>query len=215
MTGLDAVLLVTFGAAALTDWYAVGTKQRRLEVVAKPATTAVIVALAATTGELAGDTRAALVIGAVLGLIGDVALLRDDEASFMAGLGAFALGHLAYVAAAVLIGVDTGAAALAVPFLAVLLGFRFLTRAVPGAKQHGGSVLAGAVVFYACVISAMIVTAYGVRSWVAALGASLFAVSDWILGHERFVAPVRHGRVAVHVAYFVGQLLLVLGLAAT
>ncbi len=67
--------------------------------------------------------------------------------------------------------------------------------------------------FGACGISATVVTAYGTRSWVAALGASLFAVSDWILGHERFVAPIRHGRVAVHVTYFVGQVLLVLGLA--
>ncbi|CAN5766664.1 hypothetical protein BH24ACT6_BH24ACT6_08320 [soil metagenome] len=215
MTGLDAVLLVVFGAAALTDWYAVGTMQRRLEVVAKPATTAVIVALAATSGDLAGYARAALVIGALFAVIGDVALLNDDETSFMAGLGAFALGHLAYAVAAVLIGVDAGTAALAVPLLAVLLGFRFVTRTVPGATAHGDPLLAGAVVFYACVISAMVVTAYGTRSWVAALGASLFAVSDWILGHERFVAPIRHGRVAVHVTYFVGQVLLVLGLAAT
>ena len=166
MTGVDAVLLVTFGAAALTDWYAVGTKQRRLEVVAKPATTAVIVALAATSGDLAGDARAAVVVGAVLGLIGDIALLNDDETSFMAGLGAFAIGHLAYTVAAVLIGFDAAAAALAVLFLVVLLGFRFVTRTVPGARAHGGPVLAGAVVFYACVISAMVVTARAtVRGW--------------------------------------------------
>jgi hypothetical protein len=75
------------------------------------------------------------------------------------------------------------------PGLAVmvaLLGFRFLTRTVAGARRAGGGVLAGAVVFYAVVISAMVVTAWGTGLVVAASGATCFAVSDWVLGHRRF-----------------------------
>lgn len=46
-----------------------------------------------------------------------------------------------------------------------------------------------------------------------ALGACLFAVSGWVLGHRRFVGPLPGGRVAVHVPYHVGQALLIVALA--
>jgi len=41
----------------------------------------------------------------------------------------------------------------------------------------------------------------------------LFAVSDWLLGYQRFVRPLPAGRLAVIVPYHVGQALLILGLA--
>ena len=41
-----------------------------------------------------------------------------------------------------------------------------------------------------------------------------FAVSDWILGFDRFVRSLRCAPLAVMVTYHVGQLLLILGLAA-
>ena len=75
------------------------------------------------------------------------------------------------------------------------------------------TVLAGAVVFYAAVISFMVVTSWGTAQWMAAVGASLFAISDWVLGYQRFVGPLPGGRVSVHVPYHVGQALLILGLA--
>ena len=98
-------------------------------------------------------------------------------------------------------------------FLVALLGFRFASRTVPGAGRVGGPVLAGAVVFYACVIAAMVITAWATTAWVAAAGAMLFAVSDWVLGHQRFVGPLPGGRLTVMVPYHVGQALLIVGLA--
>ncbi len=41
-----------------------------------------------------------------------------------------------------------------------------------------------------------------------------FAVSDWVLGFDRFVRPLHQGRLAVMVTYHLGQLLLILGLSA-
>jgi len=76
-------------------------------------------------------------------------------------------------------------------------------------------VLAGAVLVYAAVISAMVLSAAGTRSVLATLGAMAFAVSDWLLGFDRFVRPIRNGRVAVMVTYHTGQALLILGLALT
>jgi uncharacterized membrane protein YhhN len=207
------VLLVASGVAAVADWWAVHAGQRDLERWLKPLTMALLVAVAATAGELDGAGRWLLVVGAVFGLVGDVALLGEGEQAFMTGLGAFAVGHLAYVGAAVTVGFDASWALPGVAFMLAMLAFRFASRTVPGARRDGGVVLAGAVVFYACVISAMVVTAWATTAWVAAAGAMLFAVSDWVLGHQRFAGPLPGGRLSVMVPYHVGQALLIVGLA--
>ncbi len=184
-----------------------------LESVAKPATIGLLIAVAATAGTPGTDVRTWLVIGAVLGLVGDVSLLSDADPAFMIGLGAFALGHLAYVAAAVSAGFDVWWAIPGAVFMLGLLWFRFAGRTVPGARRAGGAVLAGAVVCYACVISAMVVSAWGTGAALACLGATLFAVSDWVLGHRKFVGPIVGGRLSVMIPYHVGQALLIVGLA--
>jgi uncharacterized membrane protein YhhN len=207
------VLLIAAAATALVDWWAVATGRRPLEYVAKPLTMALLVGVAATAGDPGGDVRGWLVVGAALGLVGDVALMADREAAFMVGLGAFALGHLAYAVAALSVGFEPAWAVVGAAFMVVLLSFRFATRTVPGARRLGGPVLAGAVLFYACVITAMVVTAWGTAVLMAGVGAMAFAASDWVLGHERFVGPLPGGRMSVMVPYHVGQALLIVGLA--
>jgi uncharacterized membrane protein YhhN len=209
---LWVVLLVAAGAFALVDWWAVAGDRRAVEYWAKPLTMALLVGVAAMAGDVAGGVRAALVVGAVLGLVGDVMLMFDTESTFMAGLGAFAAGHLAYAVAAAGIGFDGRWAAIGIGFMVVLLLYRFATHTVPGARRHGGSTLANAVVFYACVITAMVVTAWGTTLWVAAVGACAFAASDWVLGHQRFAGPLPGGRLSVIIPYHVGQALLIIGL---
>lgn len=208
------LLVVAFVVIAVANWAAVASGRRSLVVVTKPLATVLLVALAATAGPIDGGARAALVVAALFGLAGDVALLFEGDTAFMAGLGSFAVGHGAFVVTAVLVGVSATTALLAVPFMVVLLGWRFLPQTVPGARRAGGPVLMGAVLVYAVIISAMVVTATGTGRWAAAVGAMLFAVSDWILGFDRFVRPLRHASVAVMVTYHLGQLLLILGLAA-
>ncbi len=197
---------------ALLDWWAVLRGKRRLEWFAKPATMAVLVGVAAIAGDTTGDVRAWIVVGALFGLVGDVALLGEGEAAFMAGLGAFAVGHLAYAVGAVLVGFEPVWALSGAAFIVALLSYRFVGRTVPGARAQGGPVLAGAVLFYAAVISVMTVTAWATGAWLAAVGASMFAVSDWVLGHQRFVGPLPGRRLSVIVPYHVGQALLIVGL---
>jgi uncharacterized membrane protein YhhN len=184
-------LLLAAAVVGLVDWWAV----------------------AAVAGDVAGDVRVWLVVGAVFGLIGDVALMFEGEGWFIAGLGAFAVGHLAYVVAASLLEFDAVWTIPGLAFMVALLAYRFAGRTVPGAFAHGGRVLAGAVIFYAAVISAMVVTAWATTIVVAAVGAMLFAASDWVLGYRRFVGPLPGGGLAVIVPYHVGQALLVVGLA--
>jgi uncharacterized membrane protein YhhN len=205
-------IVVLAAVAAFIDWWAVATDRRSVELVAKPLTMAILVVVAATVGDPAGDVRRWLVVGAVCGLIGDIALLGDGESAFMGGLAAFAVGHLAYVVAAIASEFDPWWAVPGIAFVVALLGVRFLTRTLPGAIEHGGRVLGAAVLFYAVVISAMVVTAWATTSWIAAVGAMLFAVSDWVLGHRRFVGPLPGGRLAIMVPYHVGQALLIIGI---
>ena len=207
------VLLVLVGTSALVDWQAVAIERHTIRLVTKPLTMALLVGVAATVGDAPADVRTWLVIGAVFGLAGDVALLGDSEIAFMAGLGAFAVGHVAYTVGALLVGFDWVLAIPGVVFMVAMLGFRFVGRTLPGAKRDGGTVLVGAVACYAAVISAMVVTAWATGEWLAALGAMLFAVSDWLLGYQRFVSPIKHGRLAVMIPYHVGQTLVILGLA--
>ena len=72
----------------------------------------------------------------------------------------------------------------------------------------------GAVIFYAIVIATMVTTATGTPVWVAAVGAMLFAISDWMIGYNRFVQPFAWARVGVMATYHIGQLLLIAGLIA-
>jgi uncharacterized membrane protein YhhN len=214
MSSWAATLLVGAALAAAVDWWAVRTGRRSVEIVAKPVTMALLVGVAATAGDPSSDVRAWLVIGAALGLVGDIALLSDAAAPFMIGLAAFALGHLAYTLAALLIGFDLAWAVPGIVFMLVLLAARFVSRIIPGARATGGTVLAGAVLVYACVITAMVVTAWGTESVLAGVGALAFAVSDWVLGYQRFVGPLPVGRLGVIVPYHVGQAMLIVGLAS-
>lgn len=205
-------LLLAATVIALVDWWAVGSTRRSVEIWAKPAVMLVLVAVAATAGDVSAGVRVCLVTGAVLGLAGDVALLDDGETAFLVGLGSFAAGHLAYGVGAVLIDWNVAWGAVGAIAVGALLAYRFASRTLPGARRSGGAALAGAVVFYAAVISVMVVTSWGTASWLAAAGALLFAVSDWVLGHRRFVGELPGGRLAVMVPYHVGQGALIVGL---
>lgn len=213
MNGLAIGALIGAGVLAATNWWALVTHRPQVERLAKPGATALLVVVAATAGSPEPVVRVALVVAVLFGLLGDIALLGDSETRFMAGLGAFAVGHAAYVVAALGVGWSWPHALIAVPFMAVLLGWRFLPETAPGARRAGGSVLYVAVLGYAVIISAMVLTAAGSRSALATVGAMAFAASDWTLGYDRFVRPVRHRDLLVMVPYHVGQALLVVGLA--
>jgi uncharacterized membrane protein YhhN len=209
-----AGLVTAFVVLAIADWVAIWQRADDLRRFTKPAATAALVTIAAVVGEMAGDARAALVVAVVFCLAGDVALLGRSEARFLVGLGAFGLGHIAYVVTAVLVGVSWPQLAAAFPVLAVLLGFQAATRMLPEAFRRRGAVMAAAVATYSLVISAMIVTAFGTTSWLAAAGATLFAVSDSLIAYDRFVRPVRRADLPIMVTYHAGQLLLIGGLIA-
>jgi uncharacterized membrane protein YhhN len=207
------VLILAWSAvavAAVVNWWGVATGTRSAVLVAKPLTLIALIAVAALAG--AGDAAPGrwLLVGLVLCLAGDVFLLGTGETSFLGGLTAFLLGHLAYIAAFVTLGLDEPAWGLIglMALIAVLLATR---RVIPAAHREGGAVLAGAVTAYMLVIGAMVITAWMTGEWVIGVGAMTFMVSDAILAVARFVERARSADLAVMVTYHLGQVLIVVG----
>ena len=202
---LAAVLV----AVALLDWWAVCRDHRRVEMLAKPLVMVVLAGLAVALG--AGGTGVGrwLLAAIALGAVGDVLLLGESEPRFLGGLGAFLLGHLAYVVAFVGLGLDgpwalAGAAVVAVDLATA-------GRRILGAAARQDRALGGAVAAYMLVIAAMTLTAWGTGRPLVALGATVFVASDTVLAWDRFLRPWPSSRLVVMVTYHLGQALMVLG----
>jgi uncharacterized membrane protein YhhN len=198
--------------AAPLNWWAVGVGGRRREWAFKPLVLVALVVAALFMGATASAAGWWLLAALALSLAGDVALLSDSEPRFVVGLASFLLAHLAYVGAFAHAGMPRGWLALAGVLLVGLLALTVGRRVVPAAAREGGAALGGACTAYIAVIGAMVVSAWATGRPLVALGATVFMVSDALLALDRFVRPMRFGKVAVMVTYHVGQVLIVLGL---
>ena len=96
-------------------------------------------------------------------------------------------------------------------FAAIAVALAWLIVRGAGATDER---LTGPVAIYMSVISLMVVMAFGTAVPIAIVGAVLFYASDGILGWNKFVEPVPHGRVAIMTTYHLGQIGLVLALAS-
>jgi uncharacterized membrane protein YhhN len=216
------ILLIAAGALALGDWVAVALRIRRVEYLLKPATLAALVAAAALS-HLDSDVKPWVIAALALGLVGDIALMlagndADDavDAAFLGGLGAFLLGHAAYIVAFLRFGVQ-GWETLGGALFAVGVGGIALPAAIRGAARTAGREIALLVAAYAVVIAVMAAGAAGTTLSLTAIGGGLFVVSDAVLARERFVGRVERGRVAlgelaVVVTYHLAQALILIGL---
>ena len=198
---------------AVVDWYAVARQDRRTETWAKPATLVALVVTALVLG--ATDTTAGLwlLVALVLGLAGDVFLLGDSDTRFQLGLGAFLLGHLAFLVSFTRLGLDPASWAW-VAWVVLLVCLLATRQVAPATYMRAGWPLAGPVALYTIVIGAMVIVAFDTGEPLIAVGATVFAASDSILAVNRFVRPVAWAPVAVMVTYHVGQALIVAGVLA-
>ena len=213
-TTASAFLAAAAGAAAL-DWFAVGRGWRRVELVAKPLVLLLLIGVALTLDPRVPAQRPWVVAALVCGLVGDVALLREGRRTgdrwFFAGLGAFLLGHVAYVVSFLVHGVTWRNMAVGL-LVVVAFAIGTLTPVLAGARTRYGSATSGAVAGYTLVLSLMVVTAFGTGEELTALGAMLFLASDLALGWQRFVRRLPGGDVLVMVTYHLAQGLIVVGL---
>lgn len=188
-------------------------RARQRVYILKPLTTALIIVFALLSGPAVSDPyKSLIVLGLCLSLAGDVFLMLPDD-RFVAGLASFLAAHLAYIAAFVSIG-----------------GFRWdlvslIVYAAYGAVMtallwpHLGR-LRVPVILYVCVILVMgwqalaLWRSYpGTATLSAAVGASLFVVSDSALAYDRFRRPFVSSKALVLGTYYAAQAFLALSVA--
>jgi uncharacterized membrane protein YhhN len=196
---------------AIADWTAKARDDHSLEYVAKPATLAALIVVAIEIDPSDSTRRWWFVAALVFSLAGDVLLMLPSD-QFVAGLAAFLVAHVCYVVG---FWVDPpGALALVVSVLVagavmVPLAVRIVRALRAGEERE----LAGPVVAYITVISAMVVSALASGNVAAIVGAALFAGSDAMIAWDRFVRSFALAPIAIMVTYHVGQASLVLSLA--
>lgn len=215
MTGPALVLLLLAAPVALVNWVGVARDDRRLVWAAKPTTLVLLVLAAAVLDAEDPTVRVWFVIGLLLSLAGDVFLMIPDDTDlpvppFLLGLGAFLLGHVAYVVG-MASDLDSWGFVMVGLLVVAAVGALVAPRVVAGVRETSPE-LTGPVLAYMAVISTMVVFAFGRGSAVGILGALSFWASDAILAWNRFVTPSRLLQVAVMVTYHLAQLGLVLSI---
>jgi uncharacterized membrane protein YhhN len=211
VNGAAFLLLALALAAAFFDWVAVNQGQKALEYLCKPLTLVLLIGCALALDPVDDTVRTWFVVALVLSLVGDVFLMLPSEQLFVFGLGAFLLGHIAYIVGMHVDGVDglrfLGGIVLVMVALAAV-GTPILRSVRAGPERA----LAGPVVAYMFVISAMVASAIGVGRVPGVVGAGLFYVSDALIAWNRFRSETRHGRLTIIVTYHLAQVGLVLSL---
>lgn len=201
--------LTTALLLAVIDWVAVARGSRGVEYAAKPLTLFALILAALLIDPRDGGQRAWFIVALVFSLGGDIFLMLPRDL-FIAGLGSFLVGHLAYIVGFSQDGGSLIAVAVAGLVLAAAAA-PLAVRIVSGARRKDPR-LALPVALYVLVITAMGATAVGSGSALAATGALLFVTSDAMIGLDRFVTSWSGARLAIMVTYHLAQGLLVLSL---
>jgi uncharacterized membrane protein YhhN len=211
-------LLVAALMFAGVQSFALWKSMRWLQFIAKPA---VMVILFIYLWISVGLVGAALWfgLGILSCLVGDVFLIWDDR-FFIFGLVSFLIAHIAYI-----IGFNSPPSPLTLwgLLLAVIVGLsgaRLVRRILAAIVEKRQLRMRTPVALYGVVLTLMLLSAmlkltdpsWGAgASALAGLGAFLFAASDVILAWNKFVSPIRNGRMLNIAIYHLGQILLAAG----
>lgn len=214
-------LIAAFTFAAL-EALALQKNWFRLEVIAKPG---VMISLFLWLWLSAGLDGALFWfgLGILLSLVGDVLLMISLDKFFLAGLAAFLLAHIAYIVGfnIPIPGMDFFGIVFAV--MIGLGGARIIRRILDRLPATGQGQMRIPIIVYSAVISVMLLSAMMKLvdiSWNAgaaalvSVGAFLFYLSDIILAWNKFVTPIKGGRIYNIAAYHLGQIALIAGVIA-
>jgi uncharacterized membrane protein YhhN len=222
---LTLLLFIAVLAAAVADWVAVAKGWKKIEYVTKPITMVFLFGCLALAGDFSTTPLIFFGLGIFLSLAGDIFLMisfaRFSDRWFLPGLAAFLLAHVAYIIGLnIPLGEPSPLWAIGIGILLAMTAARVLRRILAGVREKGLPRLVFPVVAYGTVITLMllsaILTMYRVdwktsASGLVSVGAILFYSSDIILAWNKFVKPIRNGRVMNMVAYHLGQIALIAG----
>jgi len=185
---LFSLAALATGLAVLALLVAERREERAGVALAKPLASAGFLCAAWAAGATESAYGRAVLLGLVLCFLGDVLLISQRRAGFLAGLVSFLLGHLAFAVACLQRGVVLPAS--------VFSGFVLVPTAILVWRWLGPHVESGMripVLAYIAVITVMVALAIGSvgfrTSVTLALGALAFFLSDLSVARDRFVAP--------------------------
>lgn len=216
---ITIVLLCLVGMAVQAFFIAVEHREKYVPAVCLKGTASLIfVVIGAMAAGAAKDASLArlVLIGLVFGAVGDVLLnLRFvfeklGQKIFLAGIVAFLVGHILYLAALVpkceslAVCVLVGAAA-----AAAVLAYIFKTMTVKLAFKIFGVFYLGAVIIMTAVAIGNLIAVQSAANLIYAVGAVLFTLSDIVLIFNTFGSTTRFSmRVTNLSLYYLGQLLI-------
>ncbi|MGB3052551.1 MAG: lysoplasmalogenase [Polyangiales bacterium] len=203
--GLNAVgeWMTTLGLAVLL--YGEWKDRPGLRAAGKPFASLGFIVAAVGFGALESRYGNIVLVGLILGAIGDVCLLGSAKKYFIAGLVSFLLGHVAYVIAFAGLPIDTTVALVATGVMAVtmVLIARWVFPHAPDMRVPIG--------VYMLVISAMCIVAIGAGGagapWMIPVGALMFTASDIAVVRDRFVSKGFVNRLWGLPLYYAAQLI--------
>ena len=204
---------------AILEAFAVSRNLQRLEYISKPAVMVCLFVWLYTSTGLQGNALW-FGLGVLLSLVGDVLLMVPLDRFFLLGLISFLLAHVSYITGFREAIVNINAWSLILLVIIALNVRRLIQRIVAAMRLKGKDQLVLPVVLYGIVISVMLYAAMSTiydQSWktsaalLVSLGAILFVASDVILAWNKFVSPVRNGRVWNMALYHLGQIGLIAG----
>lgn len=162
-----------------------------------------------------------ILIGLILGLIGDVFLnmrnLYEGKKSmkvFAIGILAFLSGHFLYIAA--LIGRNSNIILMALILTAIIsiVGIpplmKQITAPSKGLKIFGYVYLVIVIAMFSCALTLLIKNGISSLTLVFVIGALLFMVSDFIMIYYSFGKKIKPLRAINLISYYIGQLLIAL-----
>lgn len=196
------------GALTLVEF----KENRTAQCVIKPAAAFGFVLMALLWGNLDDLYGRLILFGLIACAAGDVFLLsRTSPKLFLAGMAAFAFGHLFYLTAFVTFqDLPFTAGRLVVTGLVIFAFagvFAWLKPHLP--KEMGLAVAAYVFIILLMVINALGLPLRGPLS-LAMIGAGMFAVSDIFVARDRFVSPDPGNAIAITPLYFGAQALIAL-----
>lgn len=218
--------LVLFFLVAALDWLAVVRNWKMVENAAKLAAMLVLLVQLGLVSRFASLPPLLFALGIFFSLAGDVLLMvsyaRLSDRWFFTALVSFLLAQVAYIT-----GLNTPLPSLSVFWsliLAVVLALtsgRVLRRIVTSIRQKGLRRMERPVAAYGIVITLMLLsavltldnTAWKVSAAVlVTAGAMLFYFSNVILAWNKFIHPIKNGRLLNTILYHLGQVGLVVGI---
>lgn len=228
------MLIVVLGSFIL-DWAAVAFGWWKIKPVAKILAMVTLIIWTLFIVDWSPDSLIILLLLAqFFGLAGDTFLLLSKR-WFFAGLGAFLIGHLFYIALIfsdmfTTINLGWSMPGILFPILVILIFWAMVLFAVyrvfkPDHFLHHrkGSLLWKWIQIYLWILSGLTSLAVfrvlvqpdlNTLMVFLPLGAVLFLLSDIILAYDRFVKPISRGQLRVHMTYHLGQFCLAVGFLA-